>query len=88
MEHGVYSENEPKIGQVGPEIICLKCIIIPPPTVVAGGIIFYPGSFFLFFSFAAGYPRWLYQQGTFLAQMVGYRCNFKNWVENLGATPH
>ena len=45
-------------------------------------------SFFLFFSFAAGSPRWLYWQGTFLAQMVGYRCNFKNWVENLGGDPH
>ena len=40
--------------------------------------------FLSFFSFATGSPRWLYQQGTFLAQMVGYRCNFKNWVENLG----
>jgi len=46
-------------------------------------------SFFLlsFFSFAKGYPRWLYRQGTFLAQMVGYRCNFKNWVKIWGATP-
>ena len=43
--------------------------------------------FFSFFSFAAGSPRWLYRQGTFLAQMVGYRCNFKNWVENLGGWP-
>ena len=43
--------------------------------------------FFSFFSFAAGSPRWLYRQGTFLAQMVGYRCNFKNWVENLGSDP-
>ena len=33
-------------------------------------------------------PRWLYRQGTFLAQMVGYRCNFKNWVQNLGGDPH
>ena len=44
-------------------------------------------SFFSFFSFAAGSPRWLYRQGTFLAQMVGYRCNFKIWVENLGGNP-
>ena len=44
--------------------------------------------FFSFFSFAAGSPRWLYRQGTFLAQMVGYRCNLKNWVENLGSDPH
>ena len=44
--------------------------------------------FFLnFFSFANGSPRWLYRQGTFLAQMVGYRCNFKNWVQNLGGDP-
>ena len=33
------------------------------------------------FPFAKGSPRWLYRQGTFLAQMVGYRCNFKNWVQ-------
>ena len=53
--------------------------------VVAGGILFYCRSFFLsFFSFTTGSPRWLDQQGTFLAQMVGYRCNFKNWVQNLG----
>jgi len=44
-------------------------------------------SFFSFFSFAAGSPRWLYWQGTFLAQMVGYGCNFKNWVQNLGGDP-
>jgi len=23
-----------------------------------------------------------------VAQMVGYRCNFKNWVQNLGGDPH
>ena len=44
-------------------------------------------SFFLLFSFAKGSPRWLYRQGTFLAQMVGYGCNFKNWVQNLGGDP-
>jgi len=45
--------------------------------VVAGGILFYCRSFFLsFFSFAKRSPRWLYRQGTFIAQMVGYRCNF------------
>ena len=59
------------------------------PTVVAGCIIFYCWSFFLFlfFSFAKGSPRWHYRQGTFLALMVGYRCNFKNWVQNLGGDP-
>ena len=46
-----------------------------------------PLKFLSFFSFTAGSPRWLYRQGTFLAQMVGYRCNFKNWVENLGGDP-
>ena len=25
--------------------------------------------------------------GNFIAQMVGYRCNFKNWVQNLGGDP-
>jgi len=42
---------------------------------------------FFFFSFAAGSPIWLYRQGTFLAQMVGYRRKFKNGVENLGGDP-
>ena len=23
----------------------------------------------------------------YIAQMVGYRCNFKNWVQNLGGNP-
>ena len=39
---------------------------------------------FSFFSFHAGSLRWRYRQGTFIAQMVGYRCNFKNLVQNLG----
>jgi len=42
---------------------------------------------FSFFSFAKGSPRWRYWQATFLAQKVGYRCNFKNWVQNLGGDP-
>ena len=42
----------------------------------------------LSFSFAIASPRWLYQQGTFLAQMVRYRCSFKNWVQNLRGDPH
>ena len=73
-------------------LIIATRLIIPPATTVAGGIMFYCWSFFLFlsfffFSFATGSPRWLYRQGTFLAQIVGYGCNFKNWVQNLGATP-
>ena len=62
-------------------------LYLRPHGVVAGGILLYCRSFFLSFSFAKGSPRWLYRQGTFIAQMVGYRCNFKNWVQNLGATP-
>ena len=59
-----------------------------PDGVVAGGILFYCRSFLsFFFSFAKGSPRWLYRQGTCLAQMVGYGCNFKNWVQNLGGDP-
>ena len=43
--------------------------------------------FLSFFTFATGSPRWLYRQGTFLAHKVGYRCNFKNRVQNLGGDP-
>ena len=43
--------------------------------------------FLSFFSFTTRSPRWLYRQGTFLAQMVGYRCNFKNWVQNFWGDP-
>ena len=66
-------------------------LYLRPHGVVAGGILFYCRGFFLFlsfFSFGKGSPRWLYQQGTFIAQMVGYRCNFKNLVQNLGGDPH
>ena len=68
-------------------------LIIPPPTWSSGrrySVLLQKFlSFFLFSSFATGSPRWLYRQGTFLAQMVGYRCNFKNWVQNLGGgDPH
>ena len=63
-------------------------LIIPSPTVVAGGFTAEVSFFLSFFSFATGSPRWFYRQGTFLAQMVGYRCNFKNWVQNLGGDPH
>jgi len=28
------------------------------------------------------------RQATFIAQVVGYRCNFKNWVKNLGGKPN
>jgi len=42
---------------------------------------------FLSFSFAKGSLRWHYRQGTFLAQKVGYRCNFIKLVRNLGPTP-
>ena len=40
-----------------------------------------------FFSFAKGSLRWRYRQGTFIAQKVGYRCNFIKLVRNLGADP-
>jgi len=50
---------------------------------VAGGILFFNRSFFL----AKGSSRWLYRQATFIAQKIGYRCKFKNWVQNLGTTP-
>jgi len=62
-------------------------LYLRPHGVVAGGILFYCWCFFLS-PFAKGSPRWCYRQGTFLTQMVGYRCNFKNWVQNWGgATP-
>ena len=66
-----------------------KCVFIPPHTRSSGrrySVLLQKFlSFFLsFFSFAKGSTRWLYRQGTFIAQMVGYRCNFKNWVQNLG----
>ena len=52
---------------------------------------FYCRSFFLsFFFFHHRISEMaLYRQGTFLAQMVGYRCNSKNWIQNFGggATP-
>ena len=80
------------ICRMGATLLLSYCnLFIPPPTVVAGGIIFYCCSFFLFFiffSFATGSPRWLYRQGTFLAQMVRYGCNFENLVQNLGGDPH
>ena len=53
---------------------CNRFLYLRPHGVVAGGILFYCRSFF--FSFAKGSSRWLYRQGTFLAQKVGYRCNF------------
>ena len=62
-------------------------LYLRPHAVVAAGILFFNRSFFLsFFSFANGSLRWLYRQGTFIAQKVGYRCSFKNWVQNLGGT--
>ena len=63
-------------------------LYLRPHGVVAGGILFYSRSFFLsFFSFAKGSSRWLYRQGTFIAQKVGYRCSFIKLVRNLGADP-
>ena len=45
-------------------------------------------SFFsFFFSFAKGSPRWLYRQGTFIAQMVGYSVILKIGSKIWGATP-
>jgi len=67
---------------------CVVIIIIPPPTVVAWGILLYCWSFFLYFSFAKRSLSWLYRQGTYLAQMVGYRCNFKNGSKIWGVTRH
>jgi len=39
---------------------------------------------FLSFSFRQRISEMALPTETFLAQMVGYRCNFKNWVQNLG----
>ena len=63
-------------------------LVIPLPTVVAGGIIFYPWSFFFFFFFfRRRISEMALPTGNLSTQMVGYRCNFKNWVENLGGDP-
>ena len=40
-----------------------------------------------FFFFRQRISQMALPTGTFLAQMVGYRCNFKNWVQNLGGDP-
>jgi len=77
------TDNCPHMGRV--------CLVIPPPTQSSGWrySVFQQKflSFIFFFSFANGSSRWLYRQGTFIAQKVGYRYNFINWVQNLGATP-
>jgi len=66
-----------------------QLLYLRPHGVVAGGILFFNNLFLpFFFSFAKGSPRWLYRQGTFIAQEVGYRCNFIKLVRNLGSTPH
>ena len=69
---------------------CSLCLLyLRPHGVVAGGILFFKRSFFLsFFSFANGSSRWLYRQGTFIAQKVGYRCNLKIGSKIWGMTPH
>ena len=68
--------------------LLLIIIIIPLPTVVAGGIIFYCWSFFLsFFFFRDRISEMALPTGNLLAHKVGYRCNFKNWVQNLGGDP-
>ena len=63
-------------------------IIIPPPTRSSGWRYSVFQQKFLSFSSANGSSRWLYRQGTFIAEKVGYRCNFKIWVQNLGDNPH
>jgi len=67
------------------------CLLIPLPTQSSGRrYSVFQQSFFLsfsLFSFANGSPRWLYRQGTFIAQKVGYRYHFISWVQNFGATP-
>ena len=63
-------------------------VVIPPPTRSSGrrySVLLQ--KFLSFFFFAKGSPRWLYRQGTFITQMVGYRCNFIKLVQNLGADP-
>ena len=73
-------------------LVTWPLIIIPPPTRSSGQrysvLLLKFLSFFLsFFPFAKGSPRWLYGQGTFVAQIFGYRRNFKNWVQNLWGQP-
>jgi len=62
-------------------------LIIPSPTWSSGRRYSVLQQKFLsfFFSFAKGFSRWLYRQGTFLAQKVGYRCDLIKLVRNLGA---
>jgi len=63
-------------------------VIIPPPTRSSGRRYYVLLQKFLsLFSFAKGSPRWLKRQGTFIAQMVGYRCNFKKLGPKFGRRP-
>jgi len=66
-----------------------RYLIIPPPTQSSGRrySVFQQKFLSSFFSFAKGSLRWLYRRGTFIAQKVGYRCNFIKLVRNLGADP-
>ena len=43
--------------------------------------------FLSFFYFLTGSLRWLYRQGTFLAQMVRYGCNFKQEAQQSKVWP-
>jgi len=62
-------------------------LIIPPPTRSSGRRYSIFQQKFLSFSFANGSSRWLYRQGTFIAQKVGYRCNLKNFLKFGGQPP-
>jgi len=77
----------------GPLSVCvLLLLVIPPPTRSSGRrysvlLLKFLSFFFSFFSFAKGSLRWLYRQGTFIAQKIGYMCNFIKLVQNLVADP-
>ena len=83
------SENDKAKVKTRERRRCFKIVIIPPPTCSSGRrySVFQQKFLSFFFSFAKGSSRWLYRQATFIAQKVGYRCNFVKLVRNLGADP-
>ena len=54
------------------DLILTDLIILPPTRSCGRRYSVFQQKFLSFFSFANGSSRWLYQQGTFIAQKVGY----------------